>query len=652
MFTPEKMIQLHIIFPHSDGDRVAGAVVSHGGLQMLEDSEMESWARELTSPEPYSDSADLKEHLDRVQRLLGDIGLTALPSGISPHRESWQMVEPRIREMEERIHADLGRVEEIDKELNRIREWRTRIEQRTLDALPISAGQSATFLCMRTGNLPLDNLEDLRTRLKPLLHMLSVIRESGGRATVVIVALKQDEVGLDNLLTELRFQPLTEETGEEAHQEAFLKTSADEIRKLEQERQQAKERIRHQADTHGGFLWSVYLRLRKERLQQKIVRHFRKTESTTLLSGWVPLDLKDSLVSEIRRVTQNRCIVEAMIPETLSGVKNGRLAVPVQLKNPKLFKPFEILTRTYGMPVYKSIDPTPLLGISFLLMFGIMFGDLGHGLVLTAGGAWMAWKAKRQSMKQAGLLIVYAGLFSCIFGLLFGSFFGLEELLPAIWLKPMESITHLFRFAIYFGIGMITLALGLNIVNAIRQKDFLGAILDKAGLLAMVLYWCGIVTVTRMLAGPVEEKGGVPAVVTVLIAVSLLLLFLREPIMQLLRGRRKLFPEGVATGVMGGAVEILEILLGFLANTVSFIRVAAFGLAHAGLFMAIFALSDAVHNGMVSALVLFFGNVLIICLEGLVVSIQAVRLEFYEFFSRFFSVGGKAYQPLGDELKA
>jgi V/A-type H+-transporting ATPase subunit I len=136
--------------------------------------------------------------------------------------------------------------------------------------------------------------------------------------------------------------------------------------------------------------------------------------------------------------------------------------------------------------------------------------------------------------------------------------------------------------------------------------------------------------------------------------VSVSLLFFREPILHLFQGKHKLFPDGVATGIMGGIVEILEILLGFLANTVSFIRVAAFGLAHAGLFMAIFALADAVQGiagGAVSVLVLIFGNVGIIALEGLVVTIQAVRLEFYEFFSRFFEQGSTSYRPLSTELE-
>ena len=251
------------------------------------------------------------------------------------------------------------------------------------------------------------------------------------------------------------------------------------------------------------------------------------------------------------------------------------------------------------------------------------------------------------------MLLFYGGCASIVFGFLFGSIFGVEHLLPALWVKPMESITHLFKIAIYFGIGMITLSIGINMINGIRNRDFWGVLFDKAGLLAAILYWCGIVVVTRMLS---EEAGGsVSPLVLILMLASIVLLFLREPIIHLAQGKRKLFSEGVAMGIMGGIVEILEIFLGFLTNTVSFIRVAAFGLAHAGLFMAIFSLSDAmsgVAGGLASWLVIILGNVLIICLEGLVVSIQAVRLEFYEFFSRFFEAGSVAYRPVRVEAKS
>jgi len=319
------------------------------------------------------------------------------------------------------------------------------------------------------------------------------------------------------------------------------------------------------------------------------------------------------------------------------------------LSNPKPFKPFEVLTATYGIPDYKTIDPTPILGISFLVMFGVMFGDVGHGLVLSLLGAIMAMKGKRISIKNAGLLMVYAGSASIVFGFLFGSIFGLEDLLPTLWLKPMQSITRLFQTAIYFGIGMITLAIGVNMINGFRRKDFLGMIFDKAGFLAFILYWSGIVVASRVIeSGPKKE---LPIIIPILMTGSIVLLFLREPIIHLVQGKKKMFPQGIATGIMGAIVELLEILLGFLANTVSFIRVAAFGLAHAGLFMAIFALSDAMRGPVMTGVVLLFGNILIICLEGLVVSIQAVRLEFYEFFSRFFHSTSTAYTPVREKIR-
>jgi V/A-type H+-transporting ATPase subunit I len=273
---------------------------------------------------------------------------------------------------------------------------------------------------------------------------------------------------------------------------------------------------------------------------------------------------------------------------------------------------------------------------------------------LALAGIIMALKSKKQLFKHAGVLLFYGGCASIVYGFLFGSIFGVEHLLPTLWIKPIDSISELFKLAIYFGIGMITLAMVINIINGIRKRNFLGLIFDKAGLLAAILYWSGIVVVTRMLTTQAEAKGEVPVFVIILMLSAVLLLFFREPILHLAEGKKKLFPEGVTTGIMGGMVEILEIFLGFLANTVSFIRVAAFGLAHAGLFMAICALSDAVQGmagGLISGLVIFFGNVLIIGLEGLVVTIQAVRLEFYEFFSRFFEQTDSKYQPIGAELK-
>jgi len=647
------MEQIHVVFSEKDVGKVADAVVRQGALQIVDAAEMEGWARNLTRGGSGEETSEMKSRREKIEGIMRDLGITDQLETIRPDEAPWEEIDGKVTDLERSYKSDISSREEIDKELVRLEELRNRMDTVSIPDFPLKSRDEYTYLAIEIGHLAEENLEILRRNLESFLHVLTVLGQVGGMTRIVVMTLKRDHDKLQSALQEAGFQsaPL-DEIGELPSPE-FIKKMDQEIDRLREKKFSIDERIKKLAQDHESFLRSVLLRIRRDTLKTHILKYLRKTERTYLLSGWIPTTLRESFVHEIRKTTQNRCVIEEIPAENIPSVREGKVQVPVELNNPRLLKPFEILTKAYGIPAYYSIDPTPLLGISLLLMFGVMFGDVGHGLVLCITGLLLAMRGKKASLQSAGLLLFYAGFSSIIFGFLFGSIFGLEHLLPTLWLKPMESISRLFKMAIFFGIGMISLAILINVINGIRKRDFLGLIFDKAGLLAAVLYWCGIIVVTRMLTTE-QTKEGLPVLIPVFMLGSVALLFLREPIVHLIQGKRKLFPEGVATGIMGGIVEILEIFLGFLANTVSFIRVAAFGLAHAGLFMAIFALSDAVKGmagGVVSGFVLFFGNILIIALEGLIVSIQAVRLEFYEFFSRFFQHGATGYRPLKAELK-
>jgi len=241
---------------------------------------------------------------------------------------------------------------------------------------------------------------------------------------------------------------------------------------------------------------------------------------------------------------------------------------------------------------------------------------------------------------------MYCGASSVLFGILYGSVFGVETLIPTLWLKPLEGIEVLFKVAISFGIAVVSLGIILNIVNSVRTHSFVEHFFDESGPLIGVVYWAAVGVGIKFVlsSGRVSDKAIVLGVLT-----PLGIFFMQGPIMRIVGKRDQMFPEGVGTYVLEQLVETMEILMGYLANTVSFIRLAAFALAHAGLFVAVFSLAEVVGNvpggTVLSWFVLILGNMVIILLEGLVVTIQALRLEYYEFFGKFFSGVGSKYQP-------
>lgn len=651
MFTPERMEQLHVLFFGQDVESVADAVVRHGALQLVDSADLEDWAENLQRAGTGEESGPLRERQDLIESIFHLLSERPDLTDVSSSDITWNDLDGQLKKLNRELENLNQSQEDAGRELNHLREIKKYLEESAHIGFALENRDRHSYLAVEAGRVADENMEILNQSLQSVLHVMSPVQKLDGTTVVLIVSLRRDREKIQRALRNAGSKPV--ETQKEA--EAL---TPDAVQGLETRIQETQRRFddltlkkRTWTKTHIQFFNHALYQIKREVLKQKILQYFRKTEKTFLISGWIPVNEQDSFIAAVLKATKNRCIIEKSNADDMDSVITGKVDVPVQMKNLKPFKPFELITGAYGIPAYRTIDPTPILGISFMMMFGMMFGDLGHGLILALLGLIMFLKGRRGLYKNVGILMIYAGSASMFFGLLFGSFFGFEPLswLPTVWVKPMESITTLFKVTIYFGIGMIFLAIFLNIINAIRQRKFLNAIFDKAGLLAAILYWCGIALASRVISSDPKVRSELPLIIILPMIVSMILLFLREPILHMAEARKTLFPEGVTTGIIGGLVEILEIVLGFLANTISFIRVAAFGLAHAGLFMAIFSLSDSV-GGVGSIFVIFFGNIIIILLEGLVVSIQAVRLEFYEFFSRFFQQGKTAYRPLRMEL--
>lgn len=325
---------------------------------------------------------------------------------------------------------------------------------------------------------------------------------------------------------------------------------------------------------------------------------------------------------------------------TILVVEDADVAVgvtpPTKLKNNVLFKPFESYVKMYGLPEYNETDPTALFAITYSFMFGIMYGDVGHGVVLALAGLLM--KMKKNFL---GPILAICGLVSTVFGFLFGSIFGNEQLIKPLLFRPFEpqNIMKTLIAAVALGVVLITIAMIMNIVNGIKQKDKGKILFDPNGIAGMVFYWAVIIAVLSVVMSNAAIKAWY---IVLFIVIPLALMFLKKPLSNLLEGRKEKSEGGIGQFILEEFFEMFELLLSYITNTVSFIRVGAFALIHAGMLSVVLTLSEMASGGAGLA-VNIIGNIVVIGLEGLLVSIQVLRLQFYEMFSRYYSGAGREF---------
>ncbi|MCI9006040.1 MAG: ATPase [Lachnospiraceae bacterium] len=309
---------------------------------------------------------------------------------------------------------------------------------------------------------------------------------------------------------------------------------------------------------------------------------------------------------------------------------------PTKLKNPWFLKPFELYVEMYGLPAYHEMDPTLFVALTYTLMFGIMFGDVGQGAVLLAGGA-LLYQFKK--MRLAGIVAV-AGVWSVIFGFLYGSFFGFEDTIPALWRKPNGDIMTTLMVAIGFGAALILIAMALNIVNALRAKEYGRLLFDQSGVAGLICYGSVLICAALFLTG---HRLPAAALIGAAVGIPLVAILLKEPLSHLLEKKKKIFPEGSKVMFFVEAlVEGFDVVLSYATNTISFVRVGAFALSHAGMMGVVMTLAG-LEQGNPNWAIIVLGNALVAGLEGLIVGIQVLRLEYYEMFSRFYSGTGKPF---------
>ena len=362
-------------------------------------------------------------------------------------------------------------------------------------------------------------------------------------------------------------------------------------------------------------------------------------EDYYILCGWMGEDDVNKFLAESKNDDKVFVVVEED-KEKFFGEP------PTKLKNPRFFKPFEMFIRMYGLPANDEMDPTMFVALTYTFIFGAMFGDVGQGLCLFVFGGLLYLIKK---INLAGIISI-AGLFSTFFGFMFGSIFGFEDVIPALWLRPMNNmmsvpfigkLNTVFIVAIGFGMCLILLCMVFNILNAWKSGDVEHIWFDTNSVAGLVFYGSAVVSIALILNGK-TLPGGI--VLFIMFGVPLILIFLKEPLTALIEKKSEVMPKEKGMFVVQGLFEMFEVLLSYFSNTLSFVRIGAFAVSHAAMMEVVLMLAGA-ESGNLNWIVVILGNLFVCGMEGLIVGIQVLRLEYYEMFSRFYKGTGRKFEP-------
>ena len=572
--------------------------------------------------------------LRRAQEVLEELGLQPAYAPFEGEEDLealeayFDRLEQTVKDLEERRATQRRLLEEdrsVSQELTHLQGLATDLEHL----------QNMKYARFRYGYLPRDTYDSFQTALNDNADLFFFPTMVEARKVYgIYFTTKEAHQRVDSLFNSLHFvriqlDPAVHGTPEEAigALEKLAAKAEDKLAALDKE--QADFAQRESPRLHAVYSW---LRYHSERYDLR--RYAARSRETFYLMGWVPEPELENLTKKLDAFPDCSCVVDS--PRDLQGVRP-----PTKLKSSFFGRVFRPFLEMYGLPNYQELDPSIFMAFTYCLFFGIMFGDLGQGLGLALIGLILSkWKKM-----WLGNIITCCGLSGALFGCVYGSVFGYEDILPGF--KIMEesnllpgssNVLVLLLLSVALGIGMICVVMVLNIVNGIRQHNFEKIFFGPNGLAGLVFYGGLILAAVSTLLFGVNLF--VPAYVLPVLVLPLVCILLREPLSLLAAGDPEWKHVNPSEVLGTGFFELFETLLSYLTNTLSFMRVGAYAITHVGLMMVVQMLA-----GSGNLVVIVLGNLFVMGFEGLLVGIQVLRLEFYELFGRFYDDGGIPYVP-------
>ncbi len=545
-------------------------------------------------------------------------------------REYVDSLGARVREAVEQNNA-------LNEQIEECREGIEKYKHFTGLGVPLEEVFACKFISIRFGHLPKDSYLKLTKGYGDNPYILFVpasVDEKGYWGCYFAPRDKEEEV--DKIFAALLFDRLHIPSAVGTTQE-IVDSLEENIRIIEEQKQAMNEQVSEIWAEEGDRIRALYSKLLQLSDLFELRRYAVAHDKSCFFTGWIPAKGEPALREKLMKYPE--FVVEFEDPK-----KDGAVTPPTRLKNFVAFRPFKYFVEMYGVPSYHDIDITAFVAITYTLLFGIMFGDMGQGLLLILIGILM-WKLKGLDL---GKILVPCGACSMIFGFVFGSVFGFEELLDPVYhklgwkgkpLSVMESINTVLLVAIAIGVTLVVVAMLLNVVSCLKKKKLGSALFSENGVTGIVVY----LSAASMAYTFMSHKELIPAkLAAVLLAVGLLILFNKEIIAGSIDERRFCKPESISDYLMQNLFETIEYILSYFSNTVSFLRVGAFVIVHASMMMVVFTLAGD-PTSVKGIIVVVLGNALVVALEGLLSGIQGLRLEFYEMFSRFYEGEGRAF---------
>ena len=370
--------------------------------------------------------------------------------------------------------------------------------------------------------------------------------------------------------------------------------------------------------------------------------YFLQGEQLVVSSGWIPKSRAEEFQSFLR----------SKLGSVAVEFERRDSKIPVKVRPPSVAAHFGILSYKYGIPGADEIDPTLVTSVVFPLFFGFMYGDLGHGLVLAAVGAILRKKFSGP-LRDLGGVLLSCGISAAVFGALYGELFFIHVLEPVLP-NPVMNPIGLAAAALVVGASTLMLSFVLFIANSLIRGERMKALLGFKGLPTLIMY-AGVALAVARNGGDISATLRDPLFMWMAVPLMVTVIF---PVVE-----SALHGHGIVHGAVEGLITFLESTLALLSNSLSFLRLAGFAVSHAAFGVLACDLGFGAHceastiahhvaEAPTGLLVLILFNVFAMALEGMLSFIQATRLTFYEFFSKFFEGRSLKFLPVREVLPA